>query len=284
MSEVPTCPMELDVHESGGLRVVVPPQPTVFQVQEPVRETVPETEHILPFPEPETYQTSHYFRRRMWFDRLVAGAMLLVALPVIGILVLLVRLTSKGPGIYRQRRVGCNNEVFTIYKIRTMVNDAEKKTGAVWAKRNDCRVTWVGKVLRTLHLDELPQLFNVVRGDMALVGPRPERPEIVSKLAEEIEDYPLRHQVPPGITGLAQLNLPADTDLESVRRKLYLDLQYIREANFWLDFRIVCSTIPKMLAMPVETSLRWFCLRREVPRRVVSFRTTRASYFVKHAA
>ena len=162
------------------------------------------------------------------------------ALPLIGLLVLIVRLNSRGPGIFRQVRVGKRGRTFTMYKLRSMRIDAEAKTGPAWSPTGgDPRVTRLGYWLRRLHLDELPQLFNVVRGEMSLVGPRPERPEFVEVLAEQIPGYLNRLMVQPGITGLAQINLPPDTDLDSVRRKLILDCEYIRSASSWLDFRIV---------------------------------------------
>ena len=158
--------------------------------------------------------------------------MLLVpGLPVIALLVLLVRLTSRGPGIYKQARVGKDGRKFMMYKIRTMRQDAEAATGPVWTQAHDPRVTLLGKVLRKLHLDELPQLFNVLKGEMSLVGPRPERPEFVRVLAEAIPGYRNRLAVRPGVTGLAQINLPPDTDLASVQRKLVLDCEYIERGG-----------------------------------------------------
>jgi lipopolysaccharide/colanic/teichoic acid biosynthesis glycosyltransferase len=157
----------------------------------------------------------------------VAGVLLFFSAPLIGILILLVRCTSRGPGIYSQVRVGKDGLIFTMYKLRSMRCDAEAQTGAVWAGvKHDPRMTYVGYWLRRLHLDELPQLVNVVYGHMSLVGPRPERPEFVELLAEEVPGYLDRLMVKPGITGLAQINLPPDTDLDSVRRKLVLDREY----------------------------------------------------------
>jgi lipopolysaccharide/colanic/teichoic acid biosynthesis glycosyltransferase len=173
-------------------------------------------------------------------------------------LVLIVRLNSRGPGIFRQVRVGKRGKAFTMYKLRSMRSDAESATGPAWSPTGgDPRVTRLGFWLRRLHLDELPQLFNVVRGEMSLVGPRPERPEFVEVLAEQLPGYLNRLMVQPGITGLAQINLPPDTDLDSVRRKLVLDCEYVRAAGFWLDVRIVLCTALRMLWIkgPVVTRL-----------------------------
>ena len=163
---------------------------------------------------------ARYFRWKGPFDRAAAAALLVPGLPLIALLVALVRLTSKGPGIYRQARVGKDGRRFMMYKIRTMRHDAEAGTGAVWTQTQDPRVTAVGKVFRNLHLDELPQLFNVLRGEMSLVGPRPERPEFVRVLAEAVPGYRNRLAVRPGITGLAQINLPPDTDIISVQPQI----------------------------------------------------------------
>lgn len=175
-------------------------------------------------------------------DRLIAAILLMPALPLIGLFMLLVRATSRGPGLLRQKRIGQGGKPFTIYKIRTMVIDAEALTGAVWSRPGDPRVTIVGRVLRRLHLDELPQLFNVLKGEMSLVGPRPERPELVFVLSKAVPGYTDRLQVPPGITGLAQLSLPSDVDLDSVRCKLALDLAYIRRASLLLDLQLLFCT------------------------------------------
>ncbi len=199
-----------------------------------------------------------------WIDRAIALALLVPALPVIGLLVLVVRLTSPGPGIFSQRRVGRDGREFTMYKLRSMRNDAERHTGAVWCRPGDARVTRIGRILRATHLDELPQLFNVLRGDMDLVGPRPERPESTPNLEQRIPGYNRRHAVRPGITGLAQINLPPDTDLDSVRRKLQLDLAYVREASLWLDVRILLCTALKLLGVDGKVAAAYLGIRRNV--------------------
>jgi lipopolysaccharide/colanic/teichoic acid biosynthesis glycosyltransferase len=192
-------------------------------------------------------EESSFFPRKQLLDRVVGVLLLIPALPVIGLLILAVRLTSRGPGVFSQLRVGKKGRVFTMYKLRSMRTDAETATGPAWSPSgDDPRVTWLGYWLRRLHLDELPQLFNVVRGEMSLVGPRPERPEFVSLLADEIPGYLNRLMVEPGITGLAQINLPPDTDLDSVRRKLMLDCDYIRTASLWIDVRILTCTLLRM--------------------------------------
>jgi len=176
--------------------------------------------------------------------------LLVAVFPVVVVAALLIKLTSRGPVIYTQSRVGRGGRRFTIYKLRTMSHNCEATSGIRWATKRDSRVTLFGKLLRATHIDELPQLWNVIRGDMSLIGPRPERPQIVAMLEQKIADYPLRHTVRPGVTGLAQIQLPPDTDLESVRRKLALDLVYIRERTGWLDIRIAIGTLLKVAAVP----------------------------------
>lgn len=203
-----------------------------------------------------------YHRWKGVIGRLLAAAMLVAGLPIIGLLVIVVRLTSRGPGIYRQVRVGLNGHTFAMYKIRTMRVDAEVKSGPAWTQKNDPRVTKIGRILRKLHLDEFPQLFNVLRGEMALIGPRPERPEFTQVLAREIPGYMDRILILPGITGLAQINLPPDTDLDSVRRKLVLDLEYVRTASPLLDVRMIACTLLRMLGMRGDYAMRLMGLQR----------------------
>jgi lipopolysaccharide/colanic/teichoic acid biosynthesis glycosyltransferase len=206
-----------------------------------------------------------YFRVKSWLDRLVALGLLVPGLPMMGILIVLIRLSSKGPGVYSQERVGKDGKVFTMFKLRSMRSDAEASTGPVWsAAGSDSRVTRLGYWLRKLHLDELPQLFNVLRGEMSLIGPRPERPEFVMVLADSISGYRDRLRVAPGITGLAQINLPPDTDLNSVRRKLVLDLEYIQTANFLLDLRMFLCTLFRLIGIKGDTAMRVMWLTRAV--------------------
>jgi len=160
---------------------------------------------------------------------------------------LAVLLSSKGPILYRQRRVGLDGHPFTLYKFRSMYVDAEAVTGAVWATKDDPRITPVGKWLRRLRLDELPQFWNVIRGDMTIVGPRPERPEFVELLAQQIPYYRQRLAVKPGITGWAQINHKyGDTQLDAMI-KLEYDLYYIKHIAPALDFYIIFHTIKVML-------------------------------------
>jgi lipopolysaccharide/colanic/teichoic acid biosynthesis glycosyltransferase len=207
---------------------------------------------------------SSYFAWKNWLERGIALVLLPPSSLIILVLVIIVRLTSPGPGIYRQIRVGRHGRTFMMYKIRTMRQDAEAATGPVWAKKGDSRITPVGRVLRRLHLDEFPQLMNVLRGEMSQIGPRPERPEFTQRLARDIPGYLERLKVLPGITGLAQINLPPDTDLESVRRKLVLDLEYIRQADPWLDLRMFLCTGVRLLGVHGDPAMRMFWLHRHV--------------------
>lgn len=170
-----------------------------------------------------------------------------LTLPIVGIAALLLKLTSRGPVFYSQVRLGRGGQPFHVYKIRSMIHDCERYTGPKWSNGRDPRVLPVGRVLRRLHIDELPQLWNVLRGEMSLIGPRPERPEFVHKLEQQIPRYRERLLVRPGITGLAQVQLPPDFNVEDVRRKLAYDLYYIEQMGPWLDCRITLSTILKMV-------------------------------------
>jgi lipopolysaccharide/colanic/teichoic acid biosynthesis glycosyltransferase len=180
----------------------------------------------------------------------LALVLLVLVAPLILVATVLVKLTSRGPALYSQTRLGRYGRPYTIYKIRTMYHDCERLVGPQWATPRDPRVTPAGRFLRRTHLDELPQLWNVLRGEMSLVGPRPERPEFVAKLGSALPCYLDRLWVRPGITGLAQVQLPPDTDLASVRRKLAYDLYYVRQLGFWLDLRILLSTACYLVGIP----------------------------------
>jgi len=179
-------------------------------------------------------------------------ALVLIALasPLLLFAALLVKLTSRGPVLYSQVRLGRDGRPFTLYKVRTMVHQCESLTGARWSIPGDPRITLIGRVLRRSHLDELPQLWNVIRGDMSLVGPRPERPEFVPQLEQAIPRYRDRLLVLPGLTGLAQVQLPPDTDLDSVALKLAYDLFYVGRRGFWLDVRLLAGTALKIAGVP----------------------------------
>lgn len=181
------------------------------------------------------------------YSLLIALVGTIVTLPVMALVAILVKLTSPGPVLYRQRRVGLNGEVFELFKFRSMRKDAEEACGAVWAVKNDPRITPVGKYLRRLRLDELPQFFNVLRGDMAICGPRPERPEFVRSLTEQIPFYAQRHAILPGITGWAQINHKYGDTIEDTITKLEYDLYYLKNLSPWLDAYIIFATAKVML-------------------------------------
>ncbi len=206
---------------------------------------------------------------------LIASVALVLLIPVMFLIALAVKLTSPGPVFYTQTRVGLDRRakdrrgpgakpqapsrrasdrratnfggtVFTIYKFRTMVVDAERE-GVQWASKNDARVTRIGMFLRRMRLDEIPQLWNVVRGDMNIVGPRPERPTIVLELCQHIPHYPMRHRAKPGITGWAQINHSYDSCIDDVRTKVRYDLEYLQRQGMVEDFKIMARTVPVML-------------------------------------
>ena len=225
-----------------------------------------------PLPEAMPAQSLDDFEPRERSERvsramnLLLAILLIVAIsPVMLLASIAVILTSRGPVLYTQTRVGIDRRwartralherrredlggiPFTIYKFRSMKVDAEVNGQAVWATKDDDRVTSVGKFMRKSRVDELPQLFNVIRGDMNIVGPRPERPSIFVRLREQIAEYPVRQRVKPGITGLAQVCNPYDTNLDDVRRKVAFDIQYMRTQSLFEDIRIMARTIPVML-------------------------------------
>lgn len=182
-----------------------------------------------------------YLRTKVVLDTVLAALIAIPALPLIALAALLVKLTSRGPAFYSQTRVGLGGRLYTIWKIRSMVVDSERN-GAVWCIKGDPRITAIGWFLRKTHIDELPQLLNVLRGEMALIGPRPERPEFIPQLEAVLPAYRQRLEVKPGVSGLAQVQLPPDTDLDSVRRKLSHDLYYVRHLSWWMDFKLLVAT------------------------------------------
>ncbi|MGH7620415.1 MAG: sugar transferase [Gemmatimonadaceae bacterium] len=194
----------------------------------------------------------------------VAAVALVALAPIMLLVAIAVRLTSKGPIFYSQVRVGVDRRfrskgiydrrgydhggrLFKMYKFRTMRVDAESDGKAVWAQKADPRVTPIGRFLRRTRLDEIPQLYNVIRGDMNVVGPRPERPSIFAQLRQDIAHYPYRQRVKPGITGWAQINQAYDSCLDDVRRKVDFDLEYVRRQSLTHDIRIMSMTLPVML-------------------------------------
>jgi sugar transferase (PEP-CTERM system associated) len=185
------------------------------------------------------------FRRLLNFTTALIG--LTLSLPILPLVALAVKLGSKGPVFYRQQRVGRGGEIFYCYKFRTMRQDAEADTGATWASDDDPRITRVGKILRTTRLDEIPQMWCVLKGDMHFVGPRPERPEFVEWLSKEIPYYGMRHVVRPGITGWAQVQYKYGNTVEDAREKLQYDLFYIKNASVGLDLLILFHTIKIVL-------------------------------------
>ena len=181
-------------------------------------------------------------------DLCLAIPMLIISSPLWAVIAASIKFDSKGPVLYKQERIGKNHRQFFIYKFRTMVENAEQMTGPVWARDDDPRITRVGKLLRRFRLDELPQLLMVIRGKMSLIGPRPERPFFVDKLANEYPFYYRRHKIRPGITGWSQIKHPYDQDIEDVRQKLKYDFYYIENLSFSLDLKIMVSTIWVMLS------------------------------------
>jgi sugar transferase (PEP-CTERM system associated) len=180
-------------------------------------------------------------------DVLFSAAGILLVLPFIPLIALAICLDSPGPILFRQVRVGEREKNFTLYKFRTMRQDAEKGTGAVWAKEKDPRVTRLGNFLRKSRIDEIPQLFNVLKGDMSLVGPRPERPEFIEKLKAVIPYYSERHFVKPGVTGWAQVRYPYGASVEDALEKLRYDLYYIKNLTLTFDLMIILETVKVVL-------------------------------------
>ena len=214
-----------------------------------------------------TFQVPAYFARKPKWMRLFSALLLVLLLPVLLLLMLAVRLSSPGPALFRQKRLGRNGQEFNLFKLRTMYQDAEAVSGPALCQPGDSRITPFGRFLRNLHLDELPQLVNVVRGQMCLVGPRPERPEIIARnrLRETVPGFDLRTKVLPGVTGLAQINLPPDVDAASVIPKVQLDLKYIETATAGLDFRILLCTALRMLGVRDGLAVGWLRLGRQAP-------------------
>src|SRR3972149_9393690 len=180
-------------------------------------------------------------------DIFLASVGLILALPIMLLTALLIKLESPGPVFFRQDRVGEGEKEFTLLKFRSMKVDAESETGPVWATVNDDRVTKIGKLIRKLRIDEIPQMINVLKGDMSFVGPRPERAHFIAMLEKEIPYYSLRHNVKPGITGWAQIKYPYGASVEDAREKLQYDIYYIKNMSLLYDFTIVLETIKTVI-------------------------------------
>jgi lipopolysaccharide/colanic/teichoic acid biosynthesis glycosyltransferase len=193
----------------------------------------------------------HFARRYFELAKEIADIILgfiamIVALPVICVCAIIIKLSSRGPVMFSQMRIGKDGKPFKMFKLRTMYVDAEAASGAVWATEDDPRVMPACRWMRRSHVDELPQLFNVIRGDMSLVGPRPERQEILEKLEEVYPQIRKRLTVRPGLTGLAQIRSGYDTTVDAFRRKLEADLEYIEGRRWSMDLRILAATVVKL--------------------------------------
>ncbi|MBP9837950.1 MAG: sugar transferase [Proteobacteria bacterium] len=192
---------------------------------------------------PRVYIRGFYPVIKDYSDRVLGFSLLLGLTPLFLTTAILIKLTSRGPVIYKQKRLTVGNNVFTIYKFRTMYQNSESTTGAVWAKNNDPRVTFIGQYLRKYRIDELPQLVNVIRGDMSLIGPRPERPEMIGSLTKVFPSFNKRHLVKAGITGLAQTTCTYANCHRTYRKKLAHDLLYVKNRCLLLDLRIAAKTL-----------------------------------------
>ncbi|TDL74000.1 sugar transferase [Rhodococcus qingshengii] len=208
---------------------------------------------------PPRLSVSQQISKRL-FDVIVSLILLVISSPILMALFLLIPLTSKGPALYRQERIGVNGNPYWIYKFRSMVQDAEKRTGPVLATDKDPRITVIGRVIRAVRLDELPQLFNVLKGEMSIVGPRPEREFFINQFKQELPEYSLRLTVKPGITGLGQVLANYTTPVEE---KLRFDLLYILNYSFLLDFKILLQTIRVVLQREQAQGLKEGIVRKQ---------------------
>ena len=181
------------------------------------------------------------------FDFLVAGLGLILLSPLFLIVSILIRIDFPGPAFFRQERLGKDGKIFKMWKFRTMNTDAELETGPVWAAEGDPRITRLGRFLRKSHIDEIPQLINVFKGEMSLIGPRPERPVFVEKINGDIPNFNARLRVKPGITGLAQVRYRYGASIKDAARKLKYDLLYIKRMCWILDFQIILWTFGRVL-------------------------------------
>lgn len=264
VSEQPTVERAPNRRRSGGSRITVPVgagdvATSIEIVRRADRRTAP-----VAAPANRVPRSRSEIANRV-VNVVLASLSLVLLSPVILLVAIAVKLSSRGAAVYSQTRVGLDRRVFatdalydrrkqdnggvifTIYKFRTMRADAESNSGAVWATRNDPRVTKLGRILRRTRLDELPQLVNVLKGDMNIVGPRPERPSIFVRLREDLPDYRYRQRTRPGITGWAQINHTYDTSIDDVRAKIRYDLEYLERQCLAEDLKIMAKTLPVML-------------------------------------
>ncbi len=177
------------------------------------------------------------------FDILLSLFILVFFFPLWILVFILIKVESRGPAIYKQKRIGKDGKEFVLYKFRSMVDNAERYTGPVWATKNDLRITRIGSIIRKFGIDEIPQLYNILKGDMSIIGPRPERPFFVEKLEKIIPFYSQRYRAQPGITGLAQIKHKYDSNIEDVIKKLEYDFYYINNLSLKLDLYIYITTI-----------------------------------------
>ncbi len=237
----------MDAYERG---VAITPMPILYERMTgrvPVQSVNDNWTVVLPIGQSNRLNPYPLLKRLM--DLVISIMLLPVFFLILPLIALIIKLESKGPVFYIQTRVGLNGRPFCIVKFRTMSNDAEEKTGAVFAQKNDPRVTRFGNIMRKTRIDELPQLYNVIKGDMSLVGPRPERPEHVIRLEKKIPFYRTRHIIRPGVTGWAQVRYHYGSTDDDARVKLQYDLYYIRHQSLSLDINIIVRTIGKVLRM-----------------------------------
>src|SRR3989338_6172624 len=227
---------------------------TVASLTEQVQQKVPISElEKMWFIENIRISASVYEKTKSIIERGTALLLIVLGVPLMMLIAICVKVTSKGPAIYRQTRIGKKSATFMLYKFRTMYENAEQN-GAVWAKEKDPRVTPVGRFLRRTHCDELPQLINIIKGDLAFTGPRPERPSFVEILKEKIPYYEIRHMIRPGITGWAQIKYQYGSSIEDAQEKLEYDLYYLKNRSIALDLAILVKTIKLFFVRPPQKS------------------------------
>lgn len=190
----------------------------------------------------EIFREGKYDKIKRFIDVFLASIIILITFPFWLIIFLFIKLEDGGPAFYFQERIGKNKKSFLLIKFKSMKKEAEKETGPVWAEKKDLRVSKIGKILRRTHMDEIPQMINVLKGDISLVGPRPERPEFVAQLEKEIPYYNVRHLIKPGFTGWAQIKFRYARSVSDSLEKLQYDLYYFKNRSLFLDLRILLKT------------------------------------------